>query len=77
MIQLEEIRDFNYRILGYIETDTITGDKKAYDFYRKLLGTYYKQSNETRDFYQRIISRGDTLSALIIQADEKNKNNKK
>lgn len=67
----QPIRDFYNRIIGYVETDTITGDKVAKDFYRRVIGYYDKKTNTTRDFYRRIVSKGDILSALIIAEDNK------
>lgn len=60
------IKDFYGKILGYIEEDDVSGDKVAYDFYRKILGRYIKRENNTRDFYGRIVSRGDTTQALVF-----------
>ena len=48
------------------------------DFYNRIQGyiiTDTKTGNkEARDFYQKVISRGDTLASLIIEADEARKN---
>lgn len=62
----QTIKDFYNRIIGYIETDEVTGDKVGKDFYHRIIGYYDKKTNTTKDFYKRIISRGDTLSALIM-----------
>lgn len=69
MIQRETIKDFYNRIVGYIETDSITGDKVGRDFYNRLVGTYNKKLNITRDFYNRIVGRGDTLASLVMQSE--------
>ncbi len=58
------LRDFYNRIIGYIIEDE-DGNKTILDFYRRKLGTYNKASNLTRDFYNKIIGRGD-LSAMLI-----------
>lgn len=71
MKSTQVIKDFYNRIIGYIETDDITGDKVAKDFYRRIVGYYDKNTNTTRDFYRRIINKGDVLSALIIAEDNK------
>lgn len=63
------IRAFEGYIIGYIEDDPITKIKTAYDFYMRKLGTYDAKLNITRTFDNRIVSRGDTLSALIVQAE--------
>lgn len=64
------IKDFYNRIQGYVEYDN-RGNGKAFDFYRRLLGTYVKDQNVTKDFYNRIVSRGDSLVALIYQESAK------
>lgn len=58
------IRDFSGRIVGYIETDS-QGNKIVRDFYKVILGKYDKKSNITRDFYGKILARGDISSSLI------------
>lgn len=63
-MQIQTIRDFYNRILGYIETDK-DGNKTVRDFYRKILGRYDKKHDVTRDFYNRIIGKGD-LSAMLL-----------
>lgn len=62
------IKDFSGKTLGYIVNDS-SGNKTAYDFSRKVLGTYNKSSNATKDFYGRIIAYGDVLSHLIMKAN--------
>ena len=60
----EPIKDYYNRIIGYIETKP-NGDKIGYDFYLRIVGYYEKNSNLTKDFYRRIVGRGDILSSLI------------
>lgn len=60
----EPIKDYYNRIIGYIETKP-NGDKIGYDFYLRIVGYYEKNSNLTKDFYRRIVGRGDMLSSLI------------
>lgn len=71
--QTEQIRDFYNRVVGYIITDTVTGDKEGRDFYQRVVGYYKKNLNQTRDFYQRVVGKGDMLSSLIMEADRKYK----
>ena len=71
MIQRETIKDFYNRIVGYIETDTATGNKTGRDFYNRVVGYYNKNLNVTRDFYNRIVGRGDTLASLVMQSEAK------
>ena len=83
MLQKKEIRDFYGRIIGWIETDTVTGDKIGRDFYHRIVGYYEKKLDVTRDFYKRIVAKGDALSGLIWEEEQKyhavdvNKKNKK
>lgn len=62
----EPIRDFSGKILGYIQEEP-SGDKTVRDFYGRILGYYDKSQNVTRDFYKRIVARGDASSALVFQ----------
>lgn len=61
------IKDFYGRVLGYIEEDS-SGNKTARDFYHRILGKYVKSQNVTKDFYGRVISKGDTVVGLIYSA---------
>lgn len=58
------IRDPYGKLLGSIETDS-NGNKTVRDAYGKLLGYYNKALDVTRDFYGRIVARGDAASRLI------------
>lgn len=69
MNNIETLRDFYGRIIGYIETDTKTGNKTGRDFYRRIVGYYDKNLNVTKDFYQRIVGRGDILTSLITKSE--------
>lgn len=68
----ESIRDYYNRIIGWVETDSVTGNKIGRDFYNRILGTYDKKLNVTRDFYNRIVARGDALVGLIWENENKN-----
>ena len=59
------IKDFYGRIVGYIETDA-AGNKCVKDFYRRVLGYYDKATNTTKDFYNRIIAKGDVTKEVTI-----------
>lgn len=65
MIQRDKIKDWKGRIIGFIDTDTVTGDKVARDFYGKILGKYNKRLNITTDFYGKLVSKGDRAMMLI------------
>ncbi len=75
-MQEEIIKDFYHRIIGYVQTDN-QGNKKAFDFYRRLLGTYNKQQNVTKDFYNRIVARGDAVVSLIYTKEAKRNTQRK
>lgn len=59
------IREWTGKIIGWLETDTTTGDKTIRDFYGRILGTYDKKLDLTRDFYGRMVAKGDQLSMLL------------
>ena len=65
MIQRDKIKDWKGKIIGFIDTDTVTGNKVVRDFYGKILGKYNKRLNITTDFYGRLVSKGDRAMMLI------------
>lgn len=65
MLQRDRIKDWQGRIIGIVDTDTVTGNKIIKDFSGKILGKYDKRSNTTRDFYGRVVAKGDNLSMLL------------
>lgn len=66
----QTVKDRKNHILGYIEIDD-EGNKTAYNFYRKILGSYKKSQDITYDFYMRIVAYGDATSALIFENEDK------
>ena len=60
----EPIREFNGRIMGWLETDN-NGNQILREFSGKILGKYDKASNTTRDFYGRIVAWGNALGILF------------
>lgn len=64
MNNVETIRDFNGRVIGKVETDK-NGNRTVRDFYGRVLGKYFKKSNLTKDFYGRIVARGDSCMLLL------------
>ena len=71
MITKQTIRDFYGRIIGTIETDSITGDQTARDFYGRILGRWDKKQDVTRDFYGRVLMQGNGLSGLIWEEENR------
>lgn len=58
------LKDYYGKIIGYIETRP-DGNKVIRNFHRQIKGTYDKKQDVTRDFYGRIIARGDCLTMLL------------
>ncbi len=65
MIQRDKIKDWTGKVIGSVETDTVTGDKTIKDFYGRILGKYVKKLNVTKDFYGRVVAKGDQSSMLF------------
>lgn len=65
MIQKERIKDWTGKVIGFIETDTVTGNKIARDFYGRIQGRYNKRLNITQDFYGRTVYKGDQVAMMI------------
>jgi hypothetical protein len=61
----DEIRDRQGRLIGTIVTRR-DGVREARDRQWRLLGTFNPKSNETRDRLGKLLTRGDTLSALLV-----------
>lgn len=64
MKEVTTLKDFQGRIIGYVETDE-KGNQTIKDFYHRIQGKYDKATNTTRDFYGRIIGRGNILTTLL------------
>lgn len=58
------VKDFYGKIIGFIETKP-NGDKVVRDFYRRILGRYDKKTDATKDFFGRILYRGDNTGLLL------------
>ena len=65
MIQRDKIKDWTGKIIGFIETDSVTGNKTVKDFYGRILGRYIKKINQTQDFHGRLVAKGDQSSMLL------------
>ena len=63
----EAIKDYYGKIIGYVETMS-NNDKRVTDFYGRLLGYYRKYDNTTRDFYNRVVARGDNVAMLFLSS---------
>jgi hypothetical protein len=61
------VKAFDGYILGSIEDDPYRKERKAFDFYGRILGTYDTKLDVTRDFGGRIVAQGDALTSLIYE----------
>ena len=66
----QTIKDFQYRILGFIDTQP-DGVQVGRDRALRIVGKYYPKQDVTKDFYGRIVSRGNTLSTLFNMFEQK------
>ena len=64
MATKEPIKDWQGKILGFMETES-NGNKVLRDFYGRILGKYDKSLNVTRDFYGRQVGKDDVLMTLL------------
>lgn len=65
MAMRETIRDFNGSIIGYLEHES-NGDITVRNFTGQILGRYEKSSDTTKDFYGKILFRGNMAPALLV-----------
>lgn len=66
MIKRQTITAFGGRIIGYIDVDSSTGNKTVYAFGGRILGYYKAKEDVTVLFGGKIVSHGDTSSALLV-----------
>lgn len=63
----EQIRGFNHQIIGLVEHYP-NGDKTVREWpSRRILGRYKANEDLTRDFFGRIIGRGDMVVSLLYK----------
>ena len=60
----EPIKDWQGKILGWVETDS-SGNKILRDFPGRILGKYNRSLDITQDFYGRTVAKGDCLMMLL------------
>ena len=65
MSKRETIRDFAGSIIGYLDHES-NGDVVARSFSGQNLGHYEASSDTTKDFYGRILYRGNMAAALLV-----------
>ena len=61
----ETIREFSGSVIGYLDHES-NGDITVKEFSGRILGKYEASSDTTKDFYGRILYRGNMASALLI-----------
>lgn len=66
------IKDFSGKTIGWI-IDMPNGDQEIKNFYMQTLGKYDKRQDVTRDFYGRVVARGNQLSMLLSMDKNTNK----
>lgn len=65
MITREKVKDWTGKLIGFIDTDSTTGNKTIRDFYGRIKGRYNKRLNITQDFYGRTVAKGDQSSMML------------
>ena len=68
LISTTVIKDFYGKIMGKIETYS-NGNQIGYNFYGRIVGFYYSDTNTTTDYTGKIVSTGNTLAALIVNGN--------
>lgn len=66
----QTIKDFHFKVIGFIDTDE-KGVQTARDSVLRVVGTYDPRTDITKDFYGRIVGRGNILSSLFNFFDKK------
>lgn len=65
-ISRQTIRKFGGAILGWLEEDKF-GNQQVRDFTGKILGTYDKKFDVTREFSGRIVTKGNTVLGFLYK----------
>jgi len=65
--QRDDLRDRQGRLIGSIVHQR-NGVREARDRQWRLLGNYNPKTNETRDRLGRLLTRGDSLAALLVSS---------
>ena len=60
----ETLKDRNFRIIGYIDTDS-QGKKKILDPNYRVIGYFDPKANKTTDANYRTVGSGDLLTTLL------------
>jgi len=60
----EVLKDANYRIIGYIDTD-LSGKQTIRDAHFRIKGYYDPKTNHTKDSHFRLVGQGNLLTSLL------------
>jgi len=60
----QTLKDSNYRIIGYIDTDS-SGNQTIKDANFRIKGYYDPKTNQTKDSNFRIVGYGNLLTTLL------------
>ena len=61
----ETIRDYSGRIIGYLDHES-NGDITVRSYNGQMLGRYTARDDITRDYYGKILYRGNMAAALLV-----------
>ena len=61
---ITHIKDFYGKTIATVD-EKPNGDRVLKDFHGRYLGRYEKQANVTKDFYGRVVAKGDALMILL------------
>lgn len=65
MIHREKVKDWTGRIIGIVETDSVTGNVVVKDWYGKIKGRYIKRLDKTYDWYGHQVAKGNQAIMLL------------
>ena len=65
MASRETIREYSGMIVGYLDHEN-NGDITVRKFNGQIVGRYYASEDLTKDFYGKILYRGNMAAALLV-----------
>lgn len=64
-VSREPVREFGGKIIGWVETDA-QGNQEVRNFNGTIIARYDSKINVTRDFYNRILTQGNTAMGQLF-----------
>lgn len=64
-ISKDPVREFNGKIIGWVESD-LDGNQQVRNFIGTIIAKYDVNLNVTRDFYGKILTRGNTAVGQLF-----------